>query len=226
MIDESRIVRFSSKKFPGVIPIRTIPGHFATNHSHINYYVDLTNTKSRLNEAQSAAHALAQQYMHNTIVDTIVCLDGTNVIGAYLAEELNAAGFISVNAHKTIYITEPEYVTSSQMLFRDNVAPMIKGKNVILLMASVSTGLSVKRGAECIDYYGGILQGVSCIFSAVDEVMVSLRQGRTTLPINSLYSPSDIPGYTSFDSDRCPFCRKNQRVEALVNSFGYSEFTY
>ena len=29
------------------VALRVIPGHFATNHSHINYYVDLTIMKSR-----------------------------------------------------------------------------------------------------------------------------------------------------------------------------------
>ena len=29
------------------IKIGFIPGHFATNHSHVNYYVDLTSIKTR-----------------------------------------------------------------------------------------------------------------------------------------------------------------------------------
>ena len=226
MIDESRIIKFPSNQHSGVVPIKTIPGHFATNHSHINYYIDLTTMKSRMNEAKAAAHALAQQYMHNTVVDTIVCLDGTNVVGAFLAQELIEAGFMSMNAHKTIYVIEPEYVTSSQMMFRDNVVPMVRNKNVILLMASVSTGVSVMRGATCVDYYGGILQGVSCLFSAIKSIDIPLLNKNITMNINSLYSPNDSPGYASYDRDHCPFCKKGQRVEALVNSFGYSEFMY
>lgn len=224
MLDESRIIKFPSRKFGSVAPIPTIPGHFATNHSHINYYIDLTTMKARATEAKAAAHAFAQQYMHNTIVDTIVCLDGTKVMGAFLADELMSAGFISMNAHKSIYVIQPEYVTSSQMIFRDNVVPMLKGKNVILLMASVSTGVSVSRGAECIDYYGGILRGVSCLFSAVNEVPLSIQGQKVSFPINALYTPQDIPGYRSFTREECPFCKKGHRVEALVNSFGYSEF--
>ena len=224
MLDESRIVKFNSRRHAGVAPVRTIPGHFATNHSHINYYIDMTFTKSRVTEAKQADHALAQQYMHNTIVDTIVCLDGTKVIGAFLAQELMEAGFLSMNTHQSIYVIQPEYVTSSQMLFRDNVVPMVKNKNVILLMASVSTGVSVRRGAECVDYYGGILQGVSCLFSAVDEVVLPLQKGDTRMTVNTLFCPDDIPGYSSYSRHDCPFCKKGHRVEALVNSFGYSEF--
>ena len=32
--------------------LRTVKGHFATNHSHINYYIDVTMQKARLSEAK------------------------------------------------------------------------------------------------------------------------------------------------------------------------------
>ena len=37
------------------LPLRIAHGHFATSHSHINYYIDLTMTKHRLSEARQAA---------------------------------------------------------------------------------------------------------------------------------------------------------------------------
>ena len=36
----------------GNVPLRVVKGHFATNHSHINYYIDVTKQKVRLNEAE------------------------------------------------------------------------------------------------------------------------------------------------------------------------------
>ena len=45
---------------------------------------DMTTLKTRLSEAGSVAASLAGLYMTNTIVDTIVCLDGTQVIGTCL----------------------------------------------------------------------------------------------------------------------------------------------
>ena len=39
----------------GNTPLRVAHGHFATNHSHINYYIDITYPKTRLSEAQAAA---------------------------------------------------------------------------------------------------------------------------------------------------------------------------
>lgn len=68
--------------------LRITKGHFATSHSHINYYIDVTTQKTRLSEAQAVAEELLTYYHNNTIIDTILCLDGTQVIGTCLASEL------------------------------------------------------------------------------------------------------------------------------------------
>ena len=70
--------------------LRVAKGHFATSHSHINYYIDVTMQKTRLSEARAVALELVSSYTHTTIVDTILCLDGTEVIGACMASELTA----------------------------------------------------------------------------------------------------------------------------------------
>ena len=91
--------------------LKVAKGHFATNHSHINYYIDVTTQKTRLSEAQAVASELVSYYSNSTIVDSILCLDGTQVIGTCLAEELTRGGFVSINAHKTIYVLTPEHTT-------------------------------------------------------------------------------------------------------------------
>lgn len=196
------------------LPIKIMPGHFATNHAHINYYMDLTTMKTRLSEAQEIARSLAEMYLFGTVVDTILCLEGTEVVGAFLAEELTRAGFLSMNAHKTIYIIKPEYNSNSQIVFRDNTLPMIRDKNVTILTASVSTGLTLNKSIESIQYYGGILQGISAIFSAVDEI--------NGIPVFSVFGKKDVPEYQFYDYRDCPFCKKGMKLDALVNPFGYS----
>lgn len=213
---ESRTIQFPSKRYGNIVPIKAIPGHFVTNHSHINYFIDLTTIKSRQSEASQCARVLAQQYTHSmTAIDSIVCLDGMEVIGAFFAKELHDAGHSTHNVHKSVYVIQPERTANSQLFFRENVEPMIRGKNVILLMASVTTGISIRRGIECMDYYGGNLKGVSTIFSAVKEM--------DGIPVNTIFTPEDIPGYASFERKECPYCQKKIPVEALVNSFGYSK---
>lgn len=199
----------------GNAPLRIAKGHFATNHSHINYFVDITYQKTRLSEARDSAKELVAGFVNDTPVDTILCLDGTAVLGTCLAEELTKSGFRTVNAHETIYILEPEYNANSQIIFRDNNQGMIRGKHVLVLMASVTTGFTAKRSLEAIGYYGGHVAGVAAIYSAVDEV-----EGH---PVKAVYTIKDLPGYASYDYRECPYCKQGQKLDALVNSFGYSQ---
>ncbi len=189
-------------------------GHFATNHSHINYYIDITYQKTRLSEAKDSAQELVSHFVNNTPVDTILCLDGTAVLGTCVAEELTKSGFRTLNQHQTIYILEPEYNTNSQIIFRENIQPMIRGKHVLVLMASVTTGYTARKAIEAIDYYGGHTAGVAAIYRAVDEV--------GGYPVRSVFSVDDLPDYASYDYRDCPYCKQGKRIDALVNSFGYS----
>lgn len=198
----------------GNVPLRVARGHFATNHSHINYYIDITFQKTRLSEAKASAYQLVSHFINDTPVDTIVCLDGTAVLGACVAEELTKSGFHTINAHQTVYVVEPEFASSSQMIFRDNIQPMIKGKHVLILMASVTTGYTAKRSIETISYYGGRVAGVAAIYRAVDEI-----EGYS---VRSIYSIDDLPDYESYDYRECPYCRQGVKLDALINSHGYS----
>lgn len=210
---ESRIIQFNSKKYGNIVPIQAIPGHFVTSHSHVNYFIDLTLLKSSQVDAAKCAHALAHQYTSMDAIDTIICLDGTGIIGAFLSQELQKQ--YASHEKKKIYVICPECANNGQMFFRENVEPMVRDKNVILLMATVTTGISIRRGMECIDYYGGNLKGVFTIFSAVDAV--------DNTPVHTIFTPEDIPGYASYQRKDCPFCANHTPIEALVNSYGYSQ---
>lgn len=163
------------------IQLKVIPGHFVTSQSHITHYLDLTTMKSRTAEAQNIAHELAANYEVSTPVDTIICMDGLEVIGAYLSEELTKAGIFSLNAHQTIYVITPESSNSGQIIFRDNFQPMIKGKNVLILNGSITTGSTLSKAIESILYYGGTIRGIAAIFSRVDSV--------ASLPVYSILTP-------------------------------------
>ncbi len=210
---ENRAIKIHSNKNRNAI-IRVIPGHFVTNHSHINYYVDMTILKSRKSEASAAASVLARKYNTSTIIDTIICMDGCEVIGAYLAEELTDSGIMSMNAHKTMYIVTPEANPGGQLIFRDNMQMMIQGKHCLLLLASATTGQTVARAMECVEYYGGLLVGVSAIFSASEQV--------NGMEINSIFGSSDLSNYQTYEAAKCPMCANQQKIDAIVNSFGYS----
>ena len=198
----------------GNVPLRVARGHFATNHSHINYYIDITYHKTRLSEAKNTAYELVSRFINDTPVDTILCLDGTAVLGTCVAEELTKSGFRTLNAHQTIYVLEPESSNGGQMIFRDNIQPMIRGKHVLVLMASVTTGNTARQAINTIRYYGGHVAGTAAIYRAVDEI-----EG---FPVRSIYSVKDIPEYESYDYRDCPYCKAGKKLDALINSHGYS----
>ena len=198
----------------GSVPLRYARGHFATNHSHINYYIDITYEKTMLSVAKDSAKQLVSHFINNTPVDTILCLDGTAVLGACVADELTKNGFRTINENQTIYVIEPEYNANSQIIFRNNIQPMIRGKYVLVLMASVTTGYTAGKSIEAINYYGGNVAGVAAIYRAVDNIGEH--------PVRSVYSIADFPDYASYDYRECPYCKEGIKLDALVNSFGYS----
>ncbi|MBR3893544.1 MAG: orotate phosphoribosyltransferase [Clostridia bacterium] len=196
--------------------LRVSKGHFATSHSHINYFIDVTTQKMRLSEATAVAKELVTYYNHSTIVDTILCLDGMEVIGTCLANELTREDFVNLNAHQTIYVVTPEHTTGSQLIFRDNIVPMIEGKHVLILAASVTTGYTAQSAIEAVKYYNGHVVGVSSIFATADEC--------AGYPVRSVFNPNkDLQDFRTYASHDCPICKEGKKIDALVNSFGYSK---
>ncbi|MCD8095838.1 MAG: orotate phosphoribosyltransferase [Ruminococcus sp.] len=207
---EGRVQTIESRKNKK-IKIGIIPGHFATNHSHINYYVDLTRIKTSHKMAKAAADQLASAYV-GTHIDTIICLEGTEILGAFLAECLCSSG---INLNEDISVITPELNSNNQMIFRDNVQKNIWGKRVLLLISSVSTGKTINRAIECLKYYNGQLVAISSIFSAIEK--------SNEIEVHALFTRDDIPSYQTYKSGECPMCKSSQKVDALVNSFGYSK---
>ena len=195
--------------------LRVCKGHFATSHSHTNYYIDITTHKTRLSEAKALAQEILPNYHNSTIVDTIICLDGTQVIGTCLADALTKNDFANMNAHQTIYVVTPEQTSNNQLIFRDNIAPMIHGKHVLILAASVVTGNTAKAAIDAIKYYGGYVAGIAAAFATVDKV--------DEYKVVSAFDPTTLPDYAAYAPGECPMCKQAKKLDALVNSYGYSK---
>lgn len=197
-----------------LVSMNITPGHFATRHSHINFYVDLTSIKCLHSISRLAARELAATYAQLTPVDTIVCLDGTEVLAAFLAAELSDHESRAMNAGSRIAVLTPEINTSGQLMFRDNVQSMIWNHNVLLLVASATTGNTITQAMECIDYYNGHISGICAIFSAIPSI--------GDINIHAIFTIADVPGYATYSPADCPDCKAKRKIDALVNSFGYS----
>lgn len=211
---EQRIVKFYAKK-SNKLALHAIPGHFATSNSHINFYIDVTGIRSRIGEAEEAARLLARELGYMSYVDTVVCMDGTEVIGAFLAKEFEKENITSTNQHKTVYVVSPEQSRDNQIIFRDNTKKMIAGKHIVLLLATTTTGETIRKSMEGIQYYGGIIEGIGSIFSTVDSV--------NGIKVHFLFDSEVVVSYQAFPKADCPFCKKGMKIEAVVNGFGYSK---
>ena len=67
---------------------------------------------------------------------------------------------------------------------------------------------------EVIPMLNGLKNKLSAIFATTNECL--------GIPVTSIFDPSSLPDYASFDSRDCPMCKAGQHIDALVNSFGYS----
>ena len=130
----------------------------------------------------------------------------------YLTQKI----LFSVNNNKSICVVTPEYDSNGQLLFRENLVPMIHGRNMLLLISTVNSGKTARRALDCIQYYGGKTQGIAAVFSAIPDL--------DGIPVLSLFTPADISGYETYPTGECRMCKAGQRIDALANSYGLSTF--
>lgn len=194
------------------VSIRVIPGHFATQHSHVNYCVDMTRIKTEANMARATAKLFAES-LANVPVDTIITLDHTKMVGAFIAEEFsNSTG---VNMNQEIAVISPELTADEKVILRDNLIPYVRSRHVLLLAATSTTGMSAMSVIRGVRYYGGDPVAVATVFGGKFEI--------PGIPVVRLIGLEDLPDYDSSFAGECPLCRNGVKVDALINSYGYSK---
>lgn len=192
-----------------------IPGHFATNHSHTNYYIDMAQLRHSTLMAQEAARTIASHYT-NIQVDTILCLEGTEYISAYLARDLAKDGISSINSGHEIYLVEPANNVHGKYVFADNVLPMIRNKQVLITVGTSATGSTLSDASECVTYYGGSVCGYAALFSNIDTLHDK--------PVVHLFGSTELPHYHNcVNAQDCPDCLAGKPLDAIVTPHGYQK---
>ena len=205
-------VRIQSEKNPNV-SIEVTQGHFSTGFFHTNYYLNVSSFKANNALAKDIACELAVPYMTSTLVDTIVCIENTKVIGAYLADELLKEGTGVMNSGEEIHLITPMYNSNKQLTFYDNELQWISNKNVLLLTTIISSGRTVNNVLECLEYYKAIVSGISTIFLC-SKVFPDKK-------VNTIFTSEDITGYEVYTPSTCELCKAGIKLDALVSSEGY-----
>jgi orotate phosphoribosyltransferase len=198
-----------------VIKMNVIPGHFTTSQFHISHFLDLYDLKTNARLARDVAAELAIPYLTATLADTIVCMEGTEVIGAYMAQELLQHGTSEINSGKDIHVVTPMSNTNRKLIFQSNMQDLILNRNIILLVSSISSGTTVNSALECLSYYGGIVVGISALFNAYQDA--------PEREIYSMFTSEDIPGYQIFSPGKCDMCKNGRKLDALIINDGYTK---
>ena len=212
---ENKAFNVSLEKNP-LISMRVIPGHFTTSTAHLSHYLDVSRMKSNAMIARDVGRELAVPYISRVLVDAIVCMEGTEVIAAYLAENLLQGGMAVINGGSDIHVLRPISSHNGYLIFTESAIEWIRNRNVLLLVASISSGRTVRSALECLTYYGGNIAGISALFLASPQ-----EQGEKE--VHALFTAQDIPGYQVYRSGECEMCKAGQRLDAMVSSDGYTK---
>ena len=182
--------------------IKILEGHFATVNSHINTYIDMSTVKCRHNNGRETARVLANHFQNNTMIHTIVCLDGTELIGAFMAEFLADTGIMSVNSGKNISIITPDVNAYGQLVFMDSTLRMIKHMQVLVLAASVTTGQTICRIIRLIYRRNARCAVRRCLSMPLSTVSATQNCKKRTGQIYSFMVDYKVNGGHRYDDER------------------------
>jgi orotate phosphoribosyltransferase len=140
-------------------------------------------------------------------------MEKTEAIGAYLAEELTRDGGQAINAGGEIHILTPISNVKGFLIFSDSALEWILNRDILLLVASISSGRTVHTALDCIRYYGGSLVGISALFLNIPE---------ENPDFNALFTCEDIPNYKTYEIHDCALCKAGHSLEAIISSEGYT----
>ena len=192
--------------------LRVAKGHFATSHSHINYYIDVTTQKARLSEAKLSPRSWWLPI--STAPSWTPCSVWTHAGHRHLSgQRADQRRFANMNAHQTIYVITP----STPAAARSSSA------TISPRWSRASTSSSCRPPSP---------PATPCRRPSRRSTTTAApwRACRPSSPLpTSVWAsghlhlrPSSLPDYASFDSRDCPMCKAGQHIDALVNSFGYS----
>ena len=77
----------------------------------------------------------------------------------------------------------------------------------------IQWGLTAIKAVEGVQYFGGKVQCISAVFSAEKEV--------NGIPVVAVFDKTHIPDYTYTNAGECPLCKAGQKLDAIINAYGF-----
>lgn len=159
-------------------------GDTAQEEISMNFCISTRELRLSAKLAKEAARALAQPYHTGALVDLILCEEGCEAVGAFLAAELGGGSVLSLNRGSDIHIgtlrlSEQETCTREELPLR--------GKSILLLTDLLMSPKRARRAADYILGSGAALSGVCALFGVPGEV--------EKRKIQCLFEASDLPGF-------------------------------
>ena len=99
-----------------------------------------------------------------------------------------------------------------------------KKKPLVVLTGPTAVGKTKLSIALAKAINGEILSADSMqVYKHMDIGSAKIRpEEMEGVPIYSLFTPEDIPGYATYSPENCAMCRAGERINALANSYGLS----
>ena len=149
--------------------LRVAKGHFATSHSHINYYIDVTTQKARLSEAKAVAKELAR-FIHPRNV-RMLKLEGKKVEHETLR---------TINIFLTAYFLL--FALSTLLISLDNFDLITSFTSVAATLNNIGPGLEIVGPMSNFSAFSGLSK---CV------LMFDMLAGRLELfPMLLLFVPA------------------------------------
>ena len=145
-------------------------------------------------------------------IDTIICMDGCEALGAYVADKLSGYGVSTNNEFGTYNIITPDFDDSGAMIVTDDIQKMLKGKNILILLATAMQGKTLGRVLSTVTEFGGRIIGISVIFAMVDNL--------DGYPVNAVFSKEDLPDFTLDEDKNCDLCAKKVPIDGIITRYG------
>ncbi|MDD2955337.1 MAG: hypothetical protein PHD67_03355 [Oscillospiraceae bacterium] len=170
--------------------------HAAEPGCHMNRRVGTAGLRHSGKLAREAARLLAAPYQAGALVELILCEQGCEVVGSFLACELSGGNALSLNRGCDIRVAAFRWEEERPVLLEPEP---LSGQSVLLLADRLFPPDKALCCAQWAAAQEAALSGVCALFGTPGKV--GWRR------VHCLFSAVEVPGFHFWPEEECPLCR-------------------